>query len=251
MKRGIFPFDIGLWRKDAALAFCLPGTRGVWFEALLVMWEGRKATLTGSIEQLAAACRCTPVQMQRAVDDLRRNDAADITVGNDSVMLTCRFLARKFKSAEMNRLRVNRHREKTSTPPSVMPTVAQNQTPKLVPKPPPSAFESADEPPSKLFESLRTALNAIYGPTRRWSYVEESMLAEIARSGQGEAELALIVAYRDAMPPQDKARFFPNSLTRLLEKWGEMLDRARMAPRRPGSPPQASAARLGKELDNL
>lgn len=97
--------------------------------------------------------------------------------------------------------------------------------------PPPPPGDPTDH--GHRFTLLQSRLNAIYGVDRRWTYAEESMLAELARFPGSEAELTTILAFRGQLPVMDRARFFPQSVLRLLEKWSEILDRAKLATARP------------------
>jgi len=63
-----------------------------------------------------------------------------------------------------------------------------------------------------------------------WSYLEESLLAEIGRRPAVTAEFQIIVNFRRRTPPDDK-KFLPQSVQALLENWTKTLDRARNAPR--------------------
>jgi hypothetical protein len=69
-------------------------------------------------------------------------------------------------------------------------------------------------------------VGAIYGADRRWTEYEVYTLAEIARQPTALAECEAIVAFKASLPPG--SRMFPMSVMRLLEKWTEILDRARM-----------------------
>lgn len=110
----------------------------------------------------------------------------------------------------------------------VTDTSVPRQPPAVVEVSPPSAEPSFGFPSD--FESIRNRIAQLYGPARRWSHIEESLLAEIARNANADAEFNLILNYRERMAPADRAKYFPQSVLKLLEKWLELLDRARLAP---------------------
>lgn len=98
---------------------------------------------------------------------------------------------------------------------------------------------------STTFDEMRNRISQLYGADRRWTLFEESMLSEIAQQPKAQAELNTILRYRESMPPIERAKFFPQSVSKLLEKWPELLDRARM------SPSMSSTSPADKELDKL
>jgi hypothetical protein len=104
------------------------------------------------------------------------------------------------------------------------------------------------------FDSLKNRLSSLYmgGGTasRRWSNYEESMLAEICRQPTASTELDTILAYRAALAPADRA-FFPQSVTKLLEKWDELLDRSRILPPRPAGAADKDFEKLARSIKNL
>lgn len=95
--------------------------------------------------------------------------------------------------------------------------------------PTPSTIRAINPQPSA-FDTLRQRLNTIYGPARRWSNYEEQMLAEIARQPTAWQELNTILRYRESLPPADRAKYFPQSVQKLLENWGQLIDRAAVVP---------------------
>lgn len=103
-------------------------------------------------------------------------------------------------------------------------------------------------------QELKGALSSLYrrGPEDRWTYLEESILAEISRRPAVLQEFQSIVNFRRAMPMEERKKFFPQTLQSLLEKWTGTLDRARMtAPPKPkpAAPPGLPAPER-KELSD-
>lgn len=78
---------------------------------------------------------------------------------------------------------------------------------------------------------LKSALSLLYRrpPEQAWSYAEETLLVEIARRPDAKAEFQLIANFRRGMPLEERKKFFPQQVARLLENWNGTLDRARMA----------------------
>lgn len=85
---------------------------------------------------------------------------------------------------------------------------------------------------------LSTAFNR--PENHSWVYSEEMLLAEICRRKNAREELITILSHLKKLPP-DERKFFPpsQSVTKLLERWDEALDRARMtkAPSLKSTPP--------------
>ena len=107
-----------------------------------------------------------------------------------------------------------------------------------------------------LFEQLKSRITSLYmgGGTapRRWSNYEEQMLAEIARTVTAQAELNLILNYRESLPPAERIKYFPQSATKLLEKWHELLDRARLTHTgAPLTPADKEFEKLTRSVKNL
>jgi hypothetical protein len=72
-------FDVGAWLKDPALARCSALTRGVWMDLLCVMHEENQCGLiAGTREELARLGRCTSLELDAALHDLKGTGAADV-----------------------------------------------------------------------------------------------------------------------------------------------------------------------------
>jgi hypothetical protein len=106
-------FFIGDWLKDPELSMCSPLTRGIWIDALCAMHErDRVGELSGTPEQLARVCRCSPVELVQAADELSASGAADVTHRNGKVTLINRRMRDEYKRKENTKLRVQNHRKK-------------------------------------------------------------------------------------------------------------------------------------------
>lgn len=104
-------FYTGDWLKDPDLSKCSPGTRGIWIDGICAMHEdGRRGVLSGTPEQLARICRCSPDEIETAANELKATNAATVTIRNGVVTLVNRRMQREEKVREMTRKRVSRHR---------------------------------------------------------------------------------------------------------------------------------------------
>ena len=76
-KQPFIQFFTGDWFGDGGVRMCSAATRGVWVDALLTMHrEGARGHLTGTLEQLAKACMCTEMEVNRALDELNDTGTA-------------------------------------------------------------------------------------------------------------------------------------------------------------------------------
>lgn len=126
-KKPSFQFYPGDWMKDPKLSMCQPATRGVWIDLLCAMHENEQSgEIAGSVNQLARICRCLPEEMQSALDDLSVTKTALVTECNKIVTVICRRMFEDAKERKQTRLRVQKHRNKSTdeesnedvTPPS-------------------------------------------------------------------------------------------------------------------------------------
>lgn len=101
----------GDWLKDPDLSKCKPQTRGIWADAICAMHEdGRRGVLSGTPEQLARICRCSPDEIEAAAEELKATKTATVTIRNGRVTLVNRRMQREEKARELTRKRVSRHR---------------------------------------------------------------------------------------------------------------------------------------------
>ncbi len=85
----------------------------------------------------------------------------------------------------------------------------------------------------------RETFNSMYGrhQSQRWECIEEQTLEQLLRRPEFPAELQAVQAYREGLPA-DRRKFFPQSLSALLTRWAEVLDRANLeAGDRKNAPP--------------
>ena len=116
---GKVDWDVKRWMGDAAVSRCDARTRGIWFDLLCVMYDlDCSGELRGSPDGLARSARCTTVQLEDALQELKRERAANVEWRNGGVTVVCRSMRREFLAAREadkrragNALRVGRHRE--------------------------------------------------------------------------------------------------------------------------------------------
>jgi len=103
-------------------------------------------------------------------------------------------------------------------------------TPSPIPKPIPKPIPTPSGECESVMEGLRAELNKTYkrGPNDPWSNIEETTLFDISKRPEAIAELEHILIFRSKMQPDDRKRFFPQSLYALLDRWTETLDKARI-----------------------
>lgn len=69
-----FPAD---WLTDPAVSMLTPAARGIWADCVDVMHLGQTHTLSGTPEQLARSCRCTPSEMLNALAEFKTHGVAE------------------------------------------------------------------------------------------------------------------------------------------------------------------------------
>jgi hypothetical protein len=136
--KGVMDFDVDLWRSDEGLALLRPASRDFWHEAVLVMWKaGQRGVLSGSVNDLAKLCRSSPPEARAAILEIKARNVADVfvavdekpvevrdenIVGNRTVTLVNRKMAREWGDREKTRQKVakcreNKRRRKLGLPP--------------------------------------------------------------------------------------------------------------------------------------
>lgn len=149
-----FQFYTGDWMKDPQVSMCAPATRGIWIDLLCAMHDsGQSGEVTGTVEQLARLCRCTPSEMEAALEDLSVTNCANVTLCNNGVTVECRRMKKEAKSRQSSKLRVARHREKQVgnggvTPPSSSSSSISSSVTSLINADTPVLGEESATPPT-------------------------------------------------------------------------------------------------------
>ncbi|MCE9603859.1 MAG: YdaU family protein [Planctomycetia bacterium] len=108
-------FHQGDWLKDPAVSSCSPATRGIYFDALCMMFEeGRTGLPTRSKEILARLCRCTVLELEAALTELQATAAADVTFRDGNVTIINHRMKREYETRGAARLRKQKSRDKIS-----------------------------------------------------------------------------------------------------------------------------------------
>lgn len=101
----------------------------------------RSGQITGTREQFARLGRCTPVQVEAALQDLVSTKAADVTFRNDVVTVVNRRMKRESLARKNGAFRVQKHRGNAACNGIVAPHKSEVRSHIKPPKPP-------DEPPA-------------------------------------------------------------------------------------------------------
>ena len=119
--------------------------------------------------------------------------------------------------------------------------------PEVVTKPLPKPKTAAQFTIDQRYEWLKGEIFAFYKrpQTHRIDAYEESLLAEVSRRPDCKEEWRTIQAYRNTLKPSDR-RYFPQSAVRLVEKWQDVLDRARNYEK-----PRTEMSITDKELERI
>lgn len=79
-----------------------------------------------------------------------------------------------------------------------------------------------------LVDQAKATLSDLYNRkgNERFSYMEEQTLCELVKDQFFQEQLMEVIAYRKRLKP-DEVKYFPHSITRLLENWLKVVDEAR------------------------
>ncbi len=95
------------------ISACAPETRGILFDWICQMHlDNRCGQITGTREALARLGRCSTVQVENALADLKHTKAAEVTERNGIVTVINRRMKREYKARKHGAERVTRHRQK-------------------------------------------------------------------------------------------------------------------------------------------
>lgn len=105
------------WKSDSDLDKCSVSTRGCWWEWLQSMWLDDTFEVTGTFVELARVAKCTSEQAQKAVKELGRHKAAEVTAlpcvtkRGQIVTIMSRRLKREWDERKSNADKQKRYRE--------------------------------------------------------------------------------------------------------------------------------------------
>lgn len=126
--RDVMEFDVDAWRADEGLTLLRPASRDFWHEVILVMWKsGQRGELSGSINDLARLCRCSPTEARAAIDEIKARHVGDVTEGHGIVTLTNRRMKRAFEiranACQRQRKKRSKNRDEPDSGETVTPAV--------------------------------------------------------------------------------------------------------------------------------
>lgn len=123
-----FKFEIPAWRNSPELRKCSLETRGFWIDCIAIMRDVHNPTMEGTVQDIARMIGCFPDEVSRCVNELRRNNVADVTpvtiLNGDvtvNVTLTSRRYKRELTTKEKSNLRVQKFRNKDNVTPKETP----------------------------------------------------------------------------------------------------------------------------------
>jgi hypothetical protein len=109
------PHNAKDWLTDPQLSMCSPATRGIWKDAIDVMWlSGQTGQLMGSVTQLARRCRCSESEVKEAIIELFETGAASVLLpsknGEKPILLSSQQQANLEANLEANGKLILRNR---------------------------------------------------------------------------------------------------------------------------------------------
>jgi hypothetical protein len=127
----------GDFRRDPRVIALTFVSRSVWRECLDAMFlDGNLGILTGTVQQLARICLCSPTQFQTFLTENESLNVADVTKRDGCVTLVNRRMHRAAIEREKTQKRVSRYREKRSGNADVTPPSSSSTASAVPPLPP-------------------------------------------------------------------------------------------------------------------
>lgn len=120
-----FKFEWARWLGARDLHRCSLETRGFWIECIALMEEAETWFLEGTMAELANLIGCSPVIVKRSVDDLERNNAAEImrtkvqknAKSQEIVKIVSRHILKRVNLKEYNKLAKRKERQRKNVKP--------------------------------------------------------------------------------------------------------------------------------------
>lgn len=232
------------------------GTVAMYVRCLWFYWSHAHCEgLPNDDDQLRTLCRCDMGEWGRTKGRIFDGDKFFVLDGGKWHQKRCRSEYQKAEEVATNRSEVGRLGAKTrwskeagsiaaSTAAGIAKAIAgdvantwQNDA---QPQPQPHSHLNPPEQPQShapvvcatddVYKTLEGRIGELYkrGANEHWTYAEQTALAEVVRRAGALDEFDHILALRRSMPPDDRKRFFPQSVYSLLSKWNETLDKARI-----------------------
>lgn len=89
------------WLSEEGLTLCEPSTRGIWADAINRMMSAHSYFIEGDFRQLAKLCRCSEVQIQAAICEIKTFKIGNITQHGTNTKIVCRRFERAFRIKEL------------------------------------------------------------------------------------------------------------------------------------------------------
>lgn len=106
-----FQFYVKDWLTDVELQSASASSRGIWINALCLMWESRtRGILHGSPEVLARMLNCSFPEFDKFSSEIIALKFADVTLCNGEVTLSNRRMVKEEKARNQTNLRVKKLR---------------------------------------------------------------------------------------------------------------------------------------------
>ena len=104
VKRAHIPLYTGDWLTDPQLSICSPATRGIWIDFICAMHQnGRSGIISGTNEQLSRLARCSSPEIEKALKELSRTDAADVSSKDGIWTIANRRMKREAATREIRK----------------------------------------------------------------------------------------------------------------------------------------------------
>jgi hypothetical protein len=110
-KTAAFEIETRDWLADDAVSACSPATRGIWFDLLCRMHnQDRGGEITGSPGEFVRWARCSDYELNAALAELRRHDAAEIEDNDDNIRIRNRRMYAESQRRKAQAERQLKHR---------------------------------------------------------------------------------------------------------------------------------------------
>lgn len=101
MKYPCLHFYVGDWKKDPAVELLSLAARGFWFELLCSMHERQNGgKVTANLDQLARIGRCSIIEAEQSVTEIRNSWVADVSEQNGSFTIINRRMQREWEISQ-------------------------------------------------------------------------------------------------------------------------------------------------------
>lgn len=248
-KAPAFQFYVKDWLADVELQSASASTRGIWINALCLMWESRtRGTISFPKSSGPRFLNCQPAEFELFLREASVTKFADVTLCNGVVTLSNRRMVAEEKVRSQTKLRVQRHRsnapcnaDKTLPSSSPTPCTKVQEEPPIPPggvasgfpqvassDPEPEQIFDPEDTPSIEFEQFFDAYPKQVDKAKAWN-----VWRKLGRANPGLASLlaAIVEQSQSDQWTRDHGRYIPNAAKWLAErKWQDKLSPAPTSP---------------------